>query len=403
MKLKYLPINILTLTVVVLLAFAGCNSTATEIDPGGNGDQDSTDHPIPPDKQGITIEKALFTNPRVIRKSGNDPSVMNQLITYLDNSPKGATVHINIFAFTYKPVLHAVERASNRGVIIKILIDNKRGNNKKTISELQKTLRSPSEVIPVHNDTRSNGASIDHNKYALFSKVELREGTAYNVVWAGSHNFTFGQTGRLQDAIVMTNKSLYNAFISNWKEIKSLADHGMKNFEYSPVQIGDSITAFFFPRLKNGKWDGKSTVIEQLNKLEVSPKDTVCMLYLGISDEFGYKTTQKLASMAFDGVNVQVITNLSKTTDKVRAELKSIEDAGGDVKLLDASKEGTDHSKTMLIKGLIEGKMQHIIFTGSLNLNVHATKGNNNFVLMLKNSALFDDYWKNFQLVKRIF
>src|SRR5699024_1191790 len=134
------------------------------------------------------------------------------------------------------------------------------------------------------------------------------------------------------------NKALYDAFLNNWNEISSLADGGMLNFDYSVNDIGDSITAFFFPRLVDGTWDGKSSVIEQLDKLSEYKKDTVCVLMSEMHANIGLKIARKLTELADKGVNVQVITRLEEpqSSAAVISELEgNLVNAGGYVKLID--------------------------------------------------------------------
>lgn len=67
--------------------------------------------------------------------------------------------------------------------------------------------------------------------------------------------------------------------------------------------------------------------------------------------------------------------------------------------MLDAN-EVQLHSKTTLIKGKWEGKIQQIIYTGSQNYYKGGLEYSNNQQLMLKNSMLFNDYWNNFDEYK---
>jgi phosphatidylserine/phosphatidylglycerophosphate/cardiolipin synthase-like enzyme len=393
MKLSYLFFSIL------LCICVACSSNNNPTSGGGGADT-----------LGINIEDALFINPLQTRAKASDPHIMDKLIFYLDHTPKGAVVHINIYLFDYKPVLDAIERAYKRGVTLKILIDNKGGDhtrNLKSINTLQDLFESPSEVIPVVNDARPSMTAIDHNKYAIFTEVDLSQGLAKNLVWASSHNFSLGQTKKIQDAVFMTNIGLYKAFLDNWNEIASRADHGMKNFPYMVKDVGDSITAFFFPRRINGKWDGKNTVIEQLDKLKDNyNKDTVRVYISEMHASAGIKIAKKLTALQKKGVTVQLITRAEapQVSAAVKSELlNGLKKAGGYVKLIDNSKEGTVHAKTMMIKGNWDGKKdQKLVLTGSLNYHIHATNSNNNFLLLLKNSALFNDYWHYFVRLKEI-
>src|SRR5699024_573150 len=81
---------------------------------------------------------------------------------------------------------------------------------------------------------------------------------------------------------------------------------------------------------------------------------------------------------------------------EVMLKLKDLHDTGGYVKILNIHKEN-DHSKCMLIKGVINGKIQRLILTGSHNYTDGALEYNNEFLLKLKNSVLFKTYWNYFK------
>jgi phosphatidylserine/phosphatidylglycerophosphate/cardiolipin synthase-like enzyme len=80
-------------------------------------------------------------------------------------------------------------------------------------------------------------------------------------------------------------------------------------------------------------------------------------------------------------------------------QLHKLHDAGGYVKILDITKEN-DHSKCMLIKGIWNGKPMRMILTGSHNYTDGALEYNNEFLLRLKNSALFKSYWNYYKALQ---
>jgi hypothetical protein len=254
-------------------------------------------------------------------------------------------------------------------------------------------------MVPVNNNISSY--SIDHNKYALFSKVSLPRGIAKNVVFSTSHNFIKGATKRLNDAVVMSGERLYKAFLNDWKQVAKYAQGGMKNFTYHVSDL-DSMKAIFFPRRKNGKWDGHGTIVYELNKLSDYTQDTVRVL---MARWTRVNEAEKLTDLEKKGVTVQVITrsHTSAVSDRVTKQLSLLKKAGGYVKFIDGRKEGTDHSKTMLVKGTWNGRKQRIILTGSYNYGIATLKSSNNFLLILKDSVLFKDYWFNFDEVKKMF
>jgi RNA-binding protein YhbY len=330
---------------------------------------------------------------------------MAHLIKYLKYTPKVATVYVNIFGFNYLPVLNAIEKAYRRGVVMHVMIDSSNAStvavNQNSLTTLHSLFKKPSNVIAVSNDIGSpaTGYAIDHNKYVLFSEIDLPQGIVKHAVFATSENFGLATTKKVQDAVVMSSKGLYKAFLRDWNQIAKYAHSGMRNFTYIAADL-DSMKVFFFPRRENGEWDGHDTVIEQLDKLSNYTMDTVRVF---MADWTRVKIAQKLTALKKKGTTVQVITRSAGqgVSKQVIQELDRLKTAGGYVKILDITKEN-DHSKCMLIKGTFNGKKRQIILTGSHNYTYNALKRNDEFLLMLKNSALFDDYWNYFGQLKKI-
>src|SRR5699024_11225422 len=121
-----------------------------------------------------------------------DRVILRQLKIYLDHAPKGSVVHISIYLFSDAQVRYALADAYDRGVEIHLLIDSGRVDasveeNVKSFNLFRHILKSYSEMITVNNDD-TEGA-INHEKYALFSEVDMPDGLAKNIVLATSHNF----------------------------------------------------------------------------------------------------------------------------------------------------------------------------------------------------------------------
>jgi HKD family nuclease len=358
----------------------------------------------------VDIEKAIFTSPGLISKKESDTQIMDALIKYLKRTPKGARVYISTYLFYYKPLVEALKKACRRKVRIKLLMEDysRAGkiDNLSTYRQLKSVFRNykHSDILFIHSDAAPHYRLDAKNQqnYALFSKVDLPQGLVKHLVFTTSQNFIPNGTKKANDAVIMTNNGLYDSFLDNWKEMKSRAFSGMKNFTYKVTDVGDSITTFFFPRRKNGKWDGKNTIVEQLEKLNKSGygKDTVHVLMASFSGVNGEQIAKKLTALKQKGVTVEVIAG--KLSKAVESELKELEGKGGYLKVINKGKQGL-HSKTMLIKGVWDGKPQRIILTGSGDYSTHALKYNNEFLLLLKNSALFSDYWKNWDGVNQSF
>src|SRR5699024_6682315 len=93
------------------------------------GKKEDSSKPKENSNNPLKIERAFFTNPALVKDKSGDVSVMNNLIVYFNRAPKGSIIHVNVYQFTSPSVLKAVEKAYNRGVIIKILLDNEHGFN----------------------------------------------------------------------------------------------------------------------------------------------------------------------------------------------------------------------------------------------------------------------------------
>lgn len=376
---------------VFLFAACGKDKAAGE----GNGGGDTT---ILPPKQEIRISQSIFLDPVRINNKESDTRIMDTLVQYLKHTPKGADVHLNIFLFSYTPLLNAVKDAYNRGVNVYLAIDNGRDEsekeNKETILQLMSVFRSPSRVVTVRSD--ASATAIDHNKYALFSQIDLPQGMAKNVVFSSSHNFILAGTKKIQDAVVMSNKDLYGTFLNNWNEVAARSKSGMKNFTYTVADF-DSLQVYFFPRRKNGVWDGKDTYLEIFDKISDYPSATVKVL---MSDWSRVEVAEKLTELQQKGVRVEVIAK-DKAEAVILNELDRLRAAGGYVKVLKMS-EKNNHAKVTIISGIWDGKKQNVVFTGSHNFTYNALKNNNEVLLMLRTPRFFQDYNQYFDRLKDV-
>jgi len=388
MKLRYLVLGL------ALLSAGACSKKDPSVPGSGNNGQTTNTDPV-------TVDESIFTDPGLISTKSSSTIIMDSLVKYLSYTPKGAVVYINVFLFSYPPVVSAVKAAYVRGVQMKVIIDSSRDDsrseNDATIKLLESTFQSPSEILTTDNEIDATWA-INHSKYVLFSEVDLPRGIAKNVVFATSHNFTLGQTKMIQDAVVMTNKALYDAFVDNWEQLATYAKD-MQDYQYTVKDAGDSITAFFFPRRKDGKWDGGDTILDQLAELSDYSKDTVRVFMASTwSGARGVNIAKALTDLEKKGARVEVIT-MSDIDASVITQLNVLSGAGGYVKIMDVNKE-VDHSKVMLIKGVWDGSMQRIVLMGSENYGEGALKYNNNFLLRLRNSSLFASYWNYYEKLK---
>lgn len=349
-------------------------------------------------KNKIQLNEVIFLDPHVINKRESDTRIMDSLIHYLNHTPHGAEVHISIYMFNYEPLIVALEKAYQRGVKVQMVIDNGRARsskivNKKTIARFRSIIKSPSHMLTVESDTYPS--AINHCKYMLFSEVDMPQGKAEHVVFSTSHNFTLIGTKKIQDAVVFTNKKLYEAFKYNWNEIALRSQSGMKDFTYREVDLGN-IYAYFFPRRKNGAWDNADTYLEIFDKISDYSSASVRVVMASWSR---VEVAKKLIELHKKGVRVEVIAKDGDASDAVLEELQRLKDAGAYVKIIKMSEKDT-HSKITLINGTWEGKRQGLVFAGSHNYTEKALKYNNEVLLRLADEGLFKQYDDYFDLLK---
>ena len=388
MKPRFLYLSLL------IFFFVACGKDNASA--GGGDGRDTTILQVP--KNEIRLSQAILLDPVKINKKQSDTKIMDTLIHYLKYTPKGAEVHVSVFLFSYDPLVKAIMEAYSRGVNINLAIDNGREEseqeNKETILQLMSALKSPSRVVTIKSD--ASGTAINHDKFVLFSEIFLPNGIARDVVFSTSHNFILAGTKKIQDAVVLSNKKLYEAFLNNWNEIALRAKSGMKNFTYKEVDL-DSLRAYFFPRRKNGAWDVVDTYLEIFDKISDYSTANVRVV---MSDWSRVEVAEKLTELQKKGVKVEVIAK-DKSGDPILEELDRLKAAGGYVKVIKMS-EKNNHSKITLIRGTWEGKPQKLVFTGSHNYTYNALKNNNEVLLMLRNDKFFKDYNDYFEELKRI-
>lgn len=386
MKVLFFKIN----SIIALFSLISCNSNTDSEANKNNGD--STE------KETVNIEQAIFTDPKLTSTRLRDYAILNSLVDYTKNTLEDETIHISTMLFYYEPLVEATVKALERGVIVKALFDGREGNihrNLPAYNKLKNAMKDPSSLKWVYNDSKGGvyGASsaINHEKFMLFSKVDLKEGWAKNLVFATSHNFKASGAEQVNNAIVMTDKGLYDAFVGNWNAIESRASSEMSDFNYSFAKLGNGITAYFYPRRKGGEWDRENTVVEHLEE-KGSQMDTIRVLMAGWSGN-GLRIAEKLTDLESEGVIVQVITRNDIRADVLK-ELSKLKSNNGYLKIINLETQGL-HSKTMMMKG----KEQNIVLTGSYNYSSSALKYNNEFLIMLENSKLFNAYWNNWEEV----
>ena len=354
------------------------------------------------------VPDAFFTD---LSKVGNglaSPVIMDRLIAMLDAAPQGSSVSLCIFEFDHAGVIDALKRASDRGVILRLMIDMSReetiAQNPPTISKLRSFINSSSEVVVIKSDAGTS--SINHNKFVLFSQLETKSGKVENVIFQTSHNFTVDDTKKIQDVVILSQKGLYDAYLAYWNDMKAKAENGMKDYYYkeydNPVT---GLTACFFPKRRDGATYGADNIIEILDAIT---EPATALIRIGMSDWVASRINivQKLDELLAQGATIEVIVK-SKADQEILDGLENLRIKGAYVKIYNLTYSNqvkiNIHSKFMLIRGEWKGEQCDLLVTGSHNFTTNGLRYNNEALLILKNhNDFFSTYMKVYDDMKKL-
>jgi hypothetical protein len=315
---------------------------------------------------------------------------------------------ISIYAFQgFKPLVNALQRAHTRNVSLHIMFDMGKHNeslvtkNSATVSDLMKFIGEDVEIVLVESDAGS--ISINHNKFILFSELATNNGIEENVIFQTSHNFTESDRYRIQDAVTLSHEGLYESYFKYWQDMKTLASTGMKNFEYREYHDPDAgITAFFYPKRKDGVPFGEDTIIEILNDIS-DPASSIIKIGMSGWTNSRVSIVEKLDELIDKGATIEVITKSSIGPDVFQG-LKQLEQKGAYVKIYNMKDPDQQriniHSKFMMIEGPWRGEMTNLVLTGSQNFSINALKNNSETSLLFKGHQFFPIYSDYFEKLK---
>lgn len=387
---------------VFLFLFFACKDTH-EITPSGQ--KDSTVWPVRP--VDITLPEVIFTAPDKISNGTSSYIISDQLISLVDATPENATIYISIYAFQdCNALVDALQRARSRGVKLHIMFDMSSHNEdllRKNSVTINKLIHKDIEIVRVNNDAGS--IAINHNKFMLFSGLTTVNGTLENVILQTSHNFTPADAARVQDAVILSHQGLYQAYLTYWQDMKTMAGQGMSHFQYREFHDpGTGITAYFHPKRKEGKAYGKDTILEILDDITDPAVSTVKIGMSGWADS-RVSIIEKLEELLRQGATIEVITK-SNIGPRVYQGLKALHQEGAFIKIYNVQTTGKQridiHAKFMLIEGMWKQEQTNLVITGSQNFSMNALKNNNETTLLFRDPPFYKRYDDYYQLLKKL-
>ncbi|WP_276496617.1 phospholipase D-like domain-containing protein [Pontibacter litorisediminis] len=386
---------------IFLFLISACSSSDDE--------PDTPQPELPAAAKPVTASfpEAVFTSPDKLSRGTSSTEILDRLIALIDATPEGAEIHISIYMFDYAELVDALERADARGVKLHLMLDLSREESQKinpyTIKQLKAKLSENAELVVVDSDAGS--IAINHNKFVLFSKVLTQAGEATDLVLQTSHNFILSGTRKVQDAVFLTHKGLYGAYLGYWQDMKQRAQQGMTGYNYTEYHDpAAGISAYFLPKRREGAAYGEDSIIELLQKI-TEPSGAV--IRIGMSDWTSSRMNivEKLAELLDQGATIELVVKSSISED-ILAGLRALEEKGAYLKVYNMTESSklqvNIHAKFLLIEGAWEGENANIVITGSHNFTQNALRNNNETMLLLKDHALYDTYTAYFEELKAI-
>lgn len=364
---------------------------------------------------------ALFNDPR---EPTRQDAIINEIKTFIDNTPKSGEIRAGLYSFTHNDVRKALIRAAERGVNIKIAIDKfgehnydnhcgwgvegkKNCINYSDVSKLEEAFKNLSNASIVRCSSVSGQAcisdkqGIQHQKYFLFSSTSYpakKLNNITNVVFVTSSNMTVSAMKyQFNDAMVMFGEARwYNNWVSNhtmqFKQIKNGRINSSGSFGLGPA--GNYWTVYFSPNNKTRdiwkdrlSYAGKGNLYVNMSHFKDSRIDVAREL-VRISPVCDIKV---LASNV--GPNVKKM--LEDEGIPVREARYSYKDQDG------KNKVAKSHHKYMVFRGNYNGRSPKIIWFGSHNLTGAAKDYNDEVIVSVENEPSVDLYEQHFLMMWR--
>jgi phosphatidylserine/phosphatidylglycerophosphate/cardiolipin synthase-like enzyme len=260
------------------------------------------------------------------------------------------TLDIAAFEWNSRALTDAVLRAHERGVRVRMAIDNEH-----TIEDEDSTIRELIDAgIPAVSDQRS---AFMHNKFMILDR---------RVVWAGSTNYTVNDVYRNNNnMIVLRSQRAVEAYQNEFNEMfdnRQFGPRGSRNNSVSFTQDGVAIQILFGP--------GDNTEATIIDTLRTAEAQIRFMAFSFTLDE----VERVLLEQAAAGVIVEGIFELRGSETEFSA-LPPLLCAG--LNVYQDGNPATFHHKVFIID-------DHTVITGSYNFSANARDDNDENLIIIR-------------------
>ncbi|WP_019632545.1 phospholipase D-like domain-containing protein [Actinomadura atramentaria] len=308
-------------------------------------------------------------------------------------TPKGAEIDVALFRLQTTAMARYLVEAHQRGVKVRIVLDTDTLSKKpETYTTLKKALGTNTSksswvtLCPKNEGCIARGASSktwakNHNKFYAFSKTY----DSKNVVVQTSGNATGGMYNQFNDAYTMTDAKLYGAYRSYFYDLAKKTP----NTNYWRTVTSGSRSVSFFPKT------GSDPIVDVLNRVSCVG-GTKIRLSSGLFTRTA--VARKLSALDAAGCDVRIATGSIGESVAKALQVPGLH-GGPTVHYFSGGSAHPAHSKYLLIDGIYGGKKTSVVLTGSHSYTVDALRNNDEAMLTLQGSAIYNAYAANFEKV----
>ncbi|MFC7911521.1 phospholipase D-like domain-containing protein [Streptomyces nigra] len=344
-------------------------------------------------------------------------AIRTQLLDYIGQSPSGSSIKASVYHFWDTEMAQALTAAHARGVEVQLMLDESDVSDNPddpTYGMLRAALGTDTSgnsfvgLCPVNKSCLGDpslGASINHNKFWLFSQLD----GAYDVVVQTSSNLSPSSYSRFwNDAYVLTNNvTMYTAY-SNY--FAKLVGKDWDSWRYS-YTTSSPYKVYFFPRPASDPSPG-DTVTGVLDNVTCTYTENSTTRHTKVRVAM-FKLTrlavaQKLVALQKAGCSVDVVYSVTDSGSS-SGTWETLHASGGPaLRCYNWDDDGDSntasrivHSKYLLIEGKYDGTTgQKVLWTGSHNYSGPALTKNDEALLKVDVDTAHDAYVTNFTAVK---
>jgi phosphatidylserine/phosphatidylglycerophosphate/cardiolipin synthase-like enzyme len=336
--------------------------------------------------------EVVFTRP----DAAGHASHLGRLLDLLAHAAPGSQVRLAVFLLDHPALIDALGAARRRGVDVRVIASSV---SDRTEERLRDALQGPSGPRRVFVFPGGMGRK-NHNKFAVFSRLDYPGEEIRDVVFLSSGNFTEASLRKHQNTLVLVDANLSRAYRSYWADLVDAGLEEQHRSDYGRSAGGDDGTmrVHFFPRRAG------DTVLEALEGISPAPGDRPGSVHVAMARwrKERMAIADRLCELHSGGLDVQVVTRrASRLFDSgVDVEVvRHLRDCG--VRLMELPKSRVNlHSKYVLIDAALAGDdseaRRRIVWTGSPNFTEAALRRNDEALLRIEDPVLYARYDENF-------